>query len=454
MKGLITILGAGESGTGAALLAKAKGYGVFVSDFGTISDHYKGVLIENSIDFEEGKHSLEKILSSEEVVKSPGISDSLPIIKSIEEKGIPVIDEIEFAFRYCDGKIVAITGTNGKTTTTLLTNHIMKSCGLDVVYAGNIGNSFAKEILNDPKEWYVLEVSSFQLDHIDQFKPDISVLLNITPDHLDRYEGSMELYSSAKFRIIKNADESSVFIHFNDDQIVADRYSSSPFKGSGLPISLSKKVSQGAYVNASGELVFNIEGNTHTLNYDNLNNKFLRGEHNKINLMAALLTTLKAGASWSNAINSLESFKNASHRLEFIAEINGVEYINDSKATNLDSFSYALSSFNRPIIWIAGGIDKGNDYSKVYADVVGKVKGLILLGKDNEKLRSSFGNVVSNIIETEKIEEAVAFAQSIGEPGDVVLLSPACASFDLFKNYEDRGERFKRSVLELENSVL
>jgi UDP-N-acetylmuramoylalanine--D-glutamate ligase len=450
----IVILGAGESGTGAALLAKAKGYEVFVSDMAAIADKYKAILNENKIAFEEGQHSENLILNADEIVKSPGIPDKAPIIKKLKEKGTPIIGEIELASRYTKAKIIAITGSNGKTTTTLLTYHLLKKAGFNVGLGGNIGESMAKQVINDTFDYFVLELSSFQLDNLYQFKADVGMLLNITPDHLDRYEYKFENYIDSKFRMSQNQNENDYFITHIDNETVAKYLPNKTINAKLLEISLEKEVNQGAYLK-DDEIKFKVGNVEFSLDATCLP---LQGKHNVANIMAAVLgieaMKQKAGINTSFDYQKLMiDFKNACHRLEFVAEINGVTYINDSKATNVDSVYFALDAMTKPVIWIAGGVDKGNDYDQVNSLVKNKVKLLVCMGKDNSPLENYFLDVIDTIISTDSLEEAMKVATEGAEVGDVVLLSPACASFDLFKNYEDRGEQFKNTVLKLLNKA-
>lgn len=442
----IVILGAGESGTGAALLAKAKGYEVFVSDKGTMKDKYRDELVRNKIAFEEGGHTEEKVLNASLVIKSPGIPDKAEIILKLKAKGIEVIDEIEFAFRFIQGKVIAITGTNGKTTTTLLTYHLLKSAGFSVALAGNVGESLAGKIAHGNHDWYVLEISSFQLDGTKTFKPAIGVLLNITPDHLDRYEYKMENYVASKFKLIQNMDAADHFIYCADDERIDAEISKQKPTPHLVNISLKSDTAvkfDGKHMCFSFDEAFEIAQSETTL----------KGPHNLINTMAAVSAAYLAGAKVKAIREGLKTFKNAPHRLEYIATINGVDFINDSKATNVDSVVYALGSYDQPLIWIAGGIDKGNDYNLVKDQVSKKVKALICLGTENDKLKNFFGGIVKRIQETQQVSELVRLALSEAQPGDVVLLSPACASFDLFKNYEDRGDQFRKAVLDLKKEV-
>ncbi len=435
----VVILGGGESGTGAALLAKAKGYDVFVSDQGTLKDKYRDELLNSNITFEEGKHSPELILNANIIVKSPGIPEKAEMVKKAKEKGIKVIDELEFAYPYAKGNIIAITGTNGKTTTTLLTYHLLKSAGKKVALAGNVGLSLARQVINTTFDWYVIEISSYQIDGTIDFKPTVAVLLNITPDHLDRYEYKMENYIKSKFRITKNMEKDGAFIFCADDPITNDEVSKRSFIPKLIPISLK---------NAKDNIMsfgnFSIRQSDTTL----------KGPHNIINTMSAVSAALFAGVSEQEIRAALKTFKNAPHRLESVATINGVEFVNDSKATNVDSVIYGLGSYNQPksLVWIAGGIDKGNDYNLIKDQVASKVHTLICLGKDNAKLKDFFGSIVK-VMETQSVRELVKMALDAAKKGDVVLLSPACASFDLFKNYEDRGDQFRAAVLDLKKEV-
>ncbi|MEH0157190.1 UDP-N-acetylmuramoyl-L-alanine--D-glutamate ligase [Limibacter armeniacum] len=433
----IAILGAGESGTGAALLAKAKGYQVFLSDKGMIAPKYKEVLNAHDIPFEEGQHTEAEILSADEVVKSPGIPDWVPMIKAIREKGIPVSSEIEFASRYTNANLIAITGTNGKTTTSLLTYHLLKENGFNIGLAGNIGDSFALSVLEKAFDWYVLEVSSFQLDDIhEHFSPSIAMVLNITPDHLDRYDNSMELYAKSKFRIAENMEENGLFILNREDEVSIEELSEHEIRPSVAFFSAS---------NYDGDKL-NVTFESITYTFDNLP---LKGPHNGMNMSAAIMAALKAGISAEGIQQALTTFKNTEHRMEEITTIDEVLFVNDSKATNVDAVRYALDSFDQPIVWIAGGVDKGNEYDQIESLVQKNVKAIVCLGKDNEKIKSAFNKIVKDIQETEDVQEAASIALSKASKGDVVLLSPACASFDLFKNYMDRGDQFRAAVLAL-----
>jgi UDP-N-acetylmuramoylalanine--D-glutamate ligase len=455
MQQRIVILGAGESGVGAALLAMAKGYEVFVSDFGAIGDQYKKELKDKGIEFEEGKHTEEKILNADEVIKSPGIPDNAPIVKQLHVKNIPVISELEFAFRFTKAKFISITGTNGKTTTTLLIYHLLNEAGKKVGLAGNVGVSLAKQVIDDVFEYYVLEVSSFQLDGMFDFRSDIAILLNITPDHLDRYEYKMENYIDSKFRVTRNMRNNDSFIYFDDHGIISENVNSRKIFAGKYAISLDEQLTEGGYLltlNGKENLEFNISGNPDLKFEISTAELPFQGKHNYVNTMAAVLAAVKAGVSIQSIRRNLNSFKNAPHRLEFVANLNGVDYINDSKATNVDSVYYALESFKKPLVWIAGGIDKGNNYDQIKAFVKEKVKALVCMGKDNSRIMDAFKDVVPMIEDTKSIHEAVLAAEKLAQPGDAVLLSPACASFDLFKNYEDRGIKFKDEVYKLKDN--
>jgi UDP-N-acetylmuramoylalanine--D-glutamate ligase len=443
----VTILGAGESGTGAAILAKSRGYYVFVSDQGKIKDKYKYELIREGIDFEEEKHTDEKILNSNLIIKSPGIPENAEIVQKAKNLSIEVIDEVELAFRFATGKVVAITGTNGKTTTTLLIYHLMKSAGFKVALVGNVGFSFAREVVQKNFDWYVLEISSFQLDGTKSFSPEIGILLNITPDHLDRYEYSMQNYIDSKFRLVANMTAEQHFIYYADDSVIAAELTRRKVTPKQMGVSLRKESQTKVHFDGT-KMSFDLGESFKIAQSDTT----LVGPHNLINTMAAVSAVYVAGVDVESIRKGLKTFKNAPHRLEPVGTISGVEFINDSKATNVDSVVYALGSFSKPLIWIAGGIDKGNDYSVIKAQVKQKVKLLICLGKDNEKLKSTFSDLVK-VRETQDVKELVRIALKEAAAGDVVLLSPACASFDLFRNYEDRGDQFRNAVQELKREV-
>lgn len=444
----VVILGAGESGTGAALLARAKGYDVFVSDQSMIKDKYKIELTREGIRFEEGQHTEELVLNASFIVKSPGIPEKSDIVRKVKDAQIPVIDEIEFAFRHTNGKIIAITGTNGKTTTTLLTYHLMKNAGFTVALAGNVGFSMARQLAEQSHDWYVVEVSSFQLDGTKTFQPEIGVLLNITPDHLDRYDYKMENYIESKFNLIRSMTSSNDFIYYADDAIIAAEVEKRKPAQKLVSVSLKKDTDATCFSDGKS-MHFRLKENF----VINQSETTLKGPHNLINTMAAVSAVFLAGAPLNAIRAGLKTFKNAPHRLESVAMINGIEFVNDSKATNVDSVVYALGSYEKPLVWIAGGVDKGNDYSLIHDQVKQKVKALICLGKDNDKLKKFFSGDVPLILETQSVKELVRMALMAASSGDVVLLSPACASFDLFKNYEDRGNQFRRAVIELKDET-
>lgn len=438
----IAILGGGESGVGAALLAKAKGFKVFLSDKGVLSDKYKEMLNQNEIPFEEGQHTEELILDADEVVKSPGIPDKVALVQKLKSLRIPIISEIELASRYTKAKIIAITGSNGKTTTTLLTYHLLKNAGLNVGLAGNIGDSFAKQVIEDTLDYFVLELSSFQLDNCFDFKADIAILLNITPDHLDRYNYEFQNYVDSKFRILQNMTPSDNFIFYQESEALADELTKKTFPVNYLPVSLQEKVAQGGSLQ-NEKLVVTYQENHFSFALEDLP---IKGSHNAINAMSAILVAKILGIENDKIAEGLKSFKSVEHRLEPCGEVGGVKFVNDSKATNVDSVFYALGSFNDPIVLIMGGVDKGNDYHQIEALVEQKVKALICMGTDNQKLLDYFGKKVPLIFSVDSIQKAVKLGQKVATEGDVVLLSPACASFDLFKNYEDRGRQFKAAV--------
>ncbi len=449
MKQRVVILGAGESGTGAALLAKVKGMDVFVSDQGLIKEKYKNDLITNKIEFEEEKHSEDHILNADLMIKSPGIPDKAEIIKKAKTKGIEIIDELEFAFRYLKGKVIAITGTNGKTTTTLLTHHLMKSAGMNVALAGNVGESLARKVAFESHDWYVVEVSSFQLDGTKTFHPHVGILLNITPDHLDRYEYQMQNYINSKFRLIQAMQNNDHFIYCADDGVVEGEVVKRKIAPTQVKVSLTDQATPAHFDGI--KMIFNLSKDLFHIAQQETT---LKGPHNLINTMSAVAAVHLAGVAVDSIKAGLKTFKNAPHRLESVATINGVEFVNDSKATNVDSVVYGLGSYDGPLVWIAGGIDKGNDYTLIEDQVRKKVRVLICLGKDNSKLHKAFDGIVKEIHETQSVKELAALALKVAQRGDVVLLSPACASFDLFKNYEDRGNQFREAVLELKEKEL
>jgi len=446
MKKLV-VLGAGESGVGAALLGRIKGFEVFVSDFGTISEQYRQTLTDEGIAFEENTHSFSRILDAQLVVKSPGIPNTAPIIKSIQESEIEIISEIEFASRYTDARIVGITGTNGKTTTTLLTYHILKRAGLNVGLAGNVGNSFAAQVAQKDFDYYVLELSSFQLDEISSFRPAVSVILNITPDHLDRYEGDIYKYAAAKFKIAENQTSEDFFLFNADDPIIANLMEHKRIKAQkmGFTVHPSDKEGNLGYTDDQ-ELVINLNNDPLRMSIHDL---ALSGKHNAYNSMAAGMASKLLGVRKETIRECLSDFQEVEHRLEPVLQVHGVSYINDSKATNVNSTWYALESMNQPVVWICGGVDKGNDYEQLKALVGDKVHTLVCLGVDNGKIKTAFGDLVDHVAEAASMDEAVKAAYQAAKKGDIVLLSPACASFDLFENYEDRGRQFKEEVRKL-----
>ena len=441
----LVILGGGESGVGTAILGKKKGYEVFISDFGKIKGNYKEVLIINGIAWEEQKHTEDLILNADVVMKSPGIPDKSPIVKKLIEKGIPVLSEIEFAAPFTDATIIGITGSNGKTTTTMLTYHVLKSAGLNVGLGGNIGKSFAWQIADNKYDFYVLELSSFQLDGVVNFKPHIAIITNISPDHLDRYDYKYENYIDAKFRITMNQTEENYLIYDADDEAIAEWLKTNTTKAKLIPFSLTKTFGEGAYIkNNKMEISINQEEFTMDTEYI-----ALEGKHNMKNAMAATSVAKLMQIRKSTIRESLSNFQGVEHRLEKVLKIQNIQYINDSKATNVNATFFALDSMNTPTVWIVGGVDKGNDYNELMSLVREKVKAIICLGVDNKKIIDVFGNVVDIMIEVDNMSDAVKMAQRLSEKGDTVLLSPACASFDLFESYEDRGKQFKQAVKNL-----
>lgn len=444
----IVILGSGESGTGAAILAKQKGFEVFVSDKGLIAENYKQELIENDIAFEENKHTISLILNATEIIKSPGIPDKVELIQEAIKMGIPVISEIEFAARYTTATKICITGTNGKTTTTSIVYNLLKHAGLNVAVGGNIGKSFARLVATENPDYYVLEISSFQLDNMYDFKAEIAVITNITPDHLDRYEYELANYVKSKFRITQNQNEQDTFIYCADDEITIANLKE--IKGKAIQHTFSYHLTHttGACI-TDGQLMCNIQTETNKTNIMYTNELSLKGRHNGYNSMAAAIIGQVLNIRKETIRESLMSFQNVEHRLEPVLSIGGVEYINDSKATNVNSTWYALESMEKPTIWIAGGVDKGNDYTLLKPLVKDKVRIIVCMGLDNRKIHEAFANEVDMIVNTSSAKEAVHVAQKLARAGEAVLLSPACASFDLFKNYEDRGRQFKNAVKEL-----
>ena len=444
MKRLV-ILGGGESGVGTAILGKQKGWEVFLSDKGSLKPHYRETLNKEGIQWEEGTHTEEKILSADVIMKSPGIPDKAPIIKKAHEKGIAVISEIEFASQYTDSLIVGITGSNGKTTTTLLTYHIFKEAGLQVGLGGNIGYSFAELVATENPPYYVLEISSFQLDGIEHFAPHIAVLLNITPDHLDRYDYKFENYIDSKFRIAMNQTENDYLIYDADDEVITQWLSTHTIKSKLIPFSIEKELPQGAFLK-DNKIYIMLENQTTEIDVEEIS---LRGKHNIKNTMAASVAARLVNIRNNSLRESLKGFKGAPHRLEEVKVVEGVTYVNDSKATNVNSVFYALDTIKTPIVWIVGGQDKGNDYNSLLPYVHEKVRAIVCLGVDNTPIIQSFHNTIGTLVETRSMDEAVKLAQGFAQEGDTVLLSPACASFDLFKNYEERGDLFKAAVQKL-----
>ncbi len=444
MKRLV-ILGGGESGVGTAILGQQKGYDVFVSDFGKIKNNYKEVLTNNGIQWEEETHTEEKILNADVVMKSPGIPDKSDIVKKLKALHIPVISEIEFAAPFTKAKTIGITGSNGKTTTTMLTYHLLKSAGLNVGLGGNIGKSFAWQVAEDKYDYYVLELSSFQLDGIVNYRPDIAILTNISPDHLDRYDYKYEKYIDSKFRITMNQTEEDFFIYDADDEAIENWFKQNKTNAQLIPFSLTKTFKKGAYLN-DNKMEVNINEEEFIMETEYI---ALEGKHNMKNAMAATSVAKLMQIRKETIRESLSNFQGVEHRLEKVLKIQNVQYINDSKATNVNATFFALDSMNAPTVWIVGGVDKGNDYSELMSLVHEKVKAIICLGVDNKKIIDAFGNVVDVMIEVDSMSDAVKMSQRLAEKGDNVLLSPACASFDLFENYEDRGKQFKNAVQNL-----
>jgi len=441
----LVVLGGGESGVGTALLGKKEGYEVFLSDFGKIKDNYKNVLIQNQIEWEDEKHTEDKILNADVVMKSPGIPDKAPIVKKLKEKGIEVISEIEFASRFSKAYTVAITGSNGKTTTTMLTHHLLKSAGLNIGLAGNIGDSYAEQVASGTYDGFVLELSSFQLDGIKDYAPHIAVITNLSPDHLDRYDYQYENYINSKFRITMNQTENDYLIYDADDLEIEKWLKNNKTKAKLVGFSLTKKIENGAYLNQD-IMMINIDKEELKMPVSTVT---LEGKHNLKNAMAAATVAQILRVRKNTIRESMSNFQGAEHRLEKVLKIQNVQYINDSKATNVNSVFFALDSISTPLVWIAGGVDKGNDYSELMPLVREKVKAIICLGVDNQKIINAFANVVDIMIETQSMEEAVKISSRIAEKGETVLLSPACASFDLFENYQERGKQFKEAVRNL-----
>ncbi len=445
MKQRLVILGAGESGVGTAVLGIKQGYDVFVSDKGKIAAKYAKVLDEYEVEYESGQHTEEKILNANVVMKSPGIPDKAEMVKKLRTQGTKIVSEMEFASWYTDAQIIGITGANGKTTTTALTYHLMKAGGMNVGLGGNIGKSFAWQVATENFDYYVLEISSFQLDDIQTFRPHISVLTNITPDHLDRYNYELQNYVTSKFNIAKYQTESDYFIYCADDEITIANIESYLTKARKIAFSYDKEIAEGGFVK-DDNLIININQNQFTMSIQELG---LKGRHNVYNSLAAGIVANIYGLRKDQIKESLADFKSLEHRLETVTKVRGMEFINDSKATNVNSTWYALESMTKPVIWIAGGIDKGNDYSVLQPLVKSKVRGMICLGLDNTKLHSAFGKCVDIMVNVTNMNDAVRMAYNLGNSGDAILLSPACASFDLFENYEDRGKKFKDAVVQL-----
>jgi UDP-N-acetylmuramoylalanine--D-glutamate ligase len=442
----IVIIGAGESGAGAAVLARRKGFRTLVSDKSSIKDKYRSLLVSEEIDFEENKHSEDIILQADEIIKSPGIPENNPLVVSARQKGIPVISEIEFACRYTPAKMIFITGSNGKTTTTLLTYHILKTAGLNAGLAGNVGSSFALKVANEHHDIYVLEISSFQLDGMFRSKADIGILMNITPDHLDRYDHNFQNYIDSKFRVLNNQAANDHFVYCYDDPVIASQLPNLNIQSRIHPFTAGDTIlPEGAYT-LDNQIVFTINEKEFTMTLEEL---ALQGRHNLYDSMAAGITARLLDIRKDVIKQCLSDFQHIEHRLEFVASIHGVDYINDSKATNVNSTWFALESMHKGVIWIAGGLDKGNDYAQLEPMVKAKVRAIICLGKDNKKIRDSFSAMVETIVEVQTADDAVKAAYSLAHRGEAVLLSPACASFDLFENFEDRGNQFKKAIRNL-----
>jgi len=441
----IVILGAGESGAGSAVLAKKQGFEVFVSDMGQIKENYRDILEKNNIRWEQGNHTESIILSADEIIKSPGIPEKAPIIKKIHEKGIPVISEIEFAGRYAEGIKICVTGSNGKTTVTNLISHILKKAGKNVAMTGNVGNSFAMAVAEGPYDYYVIELSSFQLDGMFEFKADIAVLMNITPDHLDRYEYKLQNYIDSKFRVIQNQGNADFLIYWQGDPVIQTELSKRKPGMTLMPFSDEKKEGMAAYIE-NDELIIDYQNKTTIMT---IHEFALKGRHNTYNTMAAAIAGKILNIRKEVIRESLADFQGVEHRLEPVITVCGISFINDSKATNVNSTWYAIECMENSIVWIVGGVDKGNDYSELFPVVKKRVKAIVCLGKDNTKIIEAFRDKVETIVEAGSMEEAVRSSYYLAKKGDTVLLSPACASFDLFKNYEDRGRQFKQAVRKL-----
>lgn len=441
----IVIMGGGESGAGAAMLAKQKGFDVFVTDKGAIKEKYKNVLSNLGIEWEEKQHTEALVLNADEVIKSPGIPDKAELVQKLKKQGTPVISEIEFAARYTKAKLICITGSNGKTTTTTIVHHILKKAGLNVAMGGNVGESFAKLVAEGNHDYYVLELSSFQLDGMYDFRADIAILTNITPDHLDRYDYKLENYAASKFRIIQNQRPEDAFIYCLDDEVTMAEMAKRKIVAKQYPFSIQQRVEEGAWLN-NNEIILTINNTQLTMTIEEL---ALQGKHNAYNSMAAGIAGRLLDVRKEMIRESLADVQSVEHRMEFVARINNIDFVNDSKATNVNSTWYALESMNTPVVWIVGGVDKGNDYSSLFELVKAKVKAIIVLGTDNAKILKAFTGKVEKIVEAGSAHEAVSLGYRLAGKGDTVLLSPACASFDMFENYEDRGQQFKAAVRSL-----
>ncbi len=438
----IVIIGGGESGAGAAVLAKQKGFDVFVTDKGSIKEKYKIVLSHHGIEWEENQHTEKLILNADEIIKSPGIPNKAPLIQQLKKQGTPVISEIEFAARYTNAKLICITGSNGKTTTATITHHILKKAGLNVALGGNVGHSFAMLVAEGNYDYYVLELSSFQLDDMYEFRADIAILMNITPDHLDRYDYKFENYAAAKMRITQNQRPEDAFIFCLDDEMTKIEMTKIKINAKHYPFSIHERVEEGAWLN-NNEIILTINNNQLSMTIEEL---ALQGKHNIYNSMAAGIAGRLLDVRKESIRESLSDVQSVEHRMEFVARINNIDFINDSKATNVNSTWYALESVNTPVVWIVGGVDKGNDYAQLFELAKAKVKAIICLGTDNAKIIKAFTGKVETIVEAANANDAVALSYRLAGKGDSVLLSPACASFDMFENYEDRGQQFKAAV--------
>ncbi len=441
----IVIIGGGESGAGAAVLAKQKGFDVFVTDKGAMKQKYKDVLSHHGIEWEEKQHTEKLILNADEIIKSPGIPNTVPLIQQLKKQGTPVISEIEFAARYTNAKLICITGSNGKTTTSTIIHHILMKAGMNAALGGNVGESFAKLVAEKNYDCYVLELSSFQLDDMYEFRADIAILTNITPDHLDRYDYKLENYAASKFRIIQNQRPEDAFIFCLDDEVTREEMKKRKIVARQFPFSIHERVEEGAWLNQN-EIILTINNNQQTMTIEEL---ALQGKHNIYNSMAAGIAGRLLDVRKEMIRESLSDVQSVEHRMEFVARINNIDFVNDSKATNINSTWYALESVDAPVVWIVGGVDKGNDYSSLFEIVKAKVKAIICLGKDNAKIIKAFTGKVDTIVEAGSAQEAVNLSYRIATKGDTVLLSPACSSFDLFENYEDRGQKFKAAVRSL-----